>query len=363
MIFKQIRSVDGTGNLSYVIADSDTKNGIIIDPNIEDLNSIFDFITRQMISLKYVIDTHTHVDHISAAGELQKAFGSRLLMHGNTKNKWEAVEEGDKFGIGEILRANAALEVDHYVDDNEELILDSLELNFLFTPGHTDNHISILLGDKVFTGDLLLIGQAGRSDLPGGNPADQYSSLFERILTLPENTKIYPGHDYENNEFALLSDERKNNPFLQKRTREEYVNFVKDFFPPISEFTEGGKATLQCGIKRVIKANDEGFRNINPDELYDLIKNDKDIFLLDVREPYELRAFGAVPGVVNIPMGSIMSSMDKFPRDKKIIVICQHGNRSYEVAHYLAAHGYPEVYNLEEGTVSWLRKYGKTVSV
>jgi glyoxylase-like metal-dependent hydrolase (beta-lactamase superfamily II)/rhodanese-related sulfurtransferase len=366
MIFKQVRSIDGTGTLSYIIADEGTRRGIVIDPNIEDLAAIKRFLTESRVDLEYIIDTHTHVDHISAAGELRRAYDSKFLMHENTRNKWKVVDEGDKFGIGDILRANAALEVDEYVKDNDELVLDSLNIKFLFTPGHTDNHLSILLNNMIFTGDLLLIGQAGRSDLPGGSPEDQYDSLFSKVLTLPGHIKIYPGHDYDENEFALLSTERTNNPFLENRTKEEYVQFVKDFFPPISEFTESGKATLQCGTKRVVNEEKAGFRNINPFELYEMMTGDEDIFLLDVREPFELIAFGAVPGVINIPMGMVISKIGELPKDKRIVVICQSGNRSYEVAHYLSVNGFNKVYNLEDGTISWLyskasAKYSKAI--
>jgi sulfur dioxygenase len=369
MIFKQIRSKDDTGTLSYILADANTRNGIIIDPNIEDMNEIKSFIRETGIDLNYVIDTHTHADHISAAGELKKIFGTKLIMHVNTKDKWKVIDEGDKFGIGDILRANAAFKVDNYVEDNDELTIDSLKIKFLFTPGHTDNHLSVLVDDKLFTGDLLLIGQAGRSDLPGGNPEHQYESLFNKILTLPGTTKIYPGHDYEDYEFAYLEDEKTNNPFLKNRSREEYLEFVKDFFPPISETTAGGKATLQCGTKRIITEKEEPFEDINAPQLAKMIKSDDEIFLLDVREPFELMAFGAIPGVVNIPVGQVVPKLNQLPsKDKTIVVVCQSGNRSYEVAHYLSKQGFKKVYNLEGGTSSWIysrdpevREYHKVV--
>jgi glyoxylase-like metal-dependent hydrolase (beta-lactamase superfamily II)/rhodanese-related sulfurtransferase len=354
MIFRQIRSKDDTGTLSYIIADEKTKNGVIIDPNIEDFQIIGYIIDELGIKLKYVIDTHTHADHVSAAGELKNTFGTKLIMHENTKNKWKVIDEGDKFGIGDILRENAKFKIDKYVNDGDTLELDSLKFKFLFTPGHTDNHISVHIDDMLFTGDLLLIGQSGRSDLPGGNTAEQYDSLFSKVITLPGSTKIYPGHDYEDNEFSYLADEKENNPFLQERTKEEYIEFVKDFFPPISEVTSGGKATLQCGTKRVINDN-EPFKNINVKQLARMMKNENDLYLLDVREAFELMAFGQIPGVVNIPIREVVSRIKELPsKENKIVVVCQSGNRSYEVSHYLAKHGFSNVYNLEGGTTSWL---------
>ena len=180
MIFRQIRSNDGTGTLSYLIADNKTLNGIIIDPNLEDIEYIKEIVKAEGLKVKYIVDTHTHADHKTAAKELKALFGSKLIMHINTKNKWKVVDEGDKFGIGDILRANEKSEVDLYVEDGDEINMDSISAKVIFTPGHTDNHISILIDDMIFTGDLLLIGQAGRSDLPGGNPEDQYDSLFNK---------------------------------------------------------------------------------------------------------------------------------------------------------------------------------------
>jgi glyoxylase-like metal-dependent hydrolase (beta-lactamase superfamily II)/rhodanese-related sulfurtransferase len=354
MIFRQIRSKDDTGTLSYLIADEKTKNGVLIDPNLEDFQNISYLAEELGVNIKYVIDTHTHADHVSAAGKLKEAFGTQLIMHENTKNKWKVIDEGDKFGIGDILRENARFVIDRYVEDGDILEMDSVKIKFLYTPGHTDNHLSVLIEDMLFTGDLLLVGQAGRSDLPGGNTSEQFDSLYNKVLPLSDNIKIYPGHDYEENEFSYLADEKKNNPFLQQSSEQEYLEFVKDFFPPISEITSGGKATLQCGTKRVI-ANDEPFNNIGAKQLARMMKQEKDIFLLDVREAFELMAFGQIPGVVNIPIGQIVSRLEELPaKDTKIVVVCQSGNRSYEVSDFLAKKGFSNVYNLEDGTTGWL---------
>jgi rhodanese-related sulfurtransferase len=171
---------------------------------------------------------------------------------------------------------------------------------------------------------------------------------------LPDDVKIYPGHDYEDNQFSYLYNEKRNNPFLQQESKEEYLNFVKDFFPPISEMTSEGKMTLQCGTKRVI-ADNEPFKNINAKKLAAMMKQKKDLYILDVREPFELLAFGKIPGVKNIPIGQVVSRINELPgKDKNITVVCQSGNRSYEVSHYLAKQGYKNVYNLEGGTSGWI---------
>ena len=362
MLFRQIRSQDGTGTLSYLLGDPATGEAVVIDPNINDTQRILLAAEELGAQITTVIDTHTHADHVSAAGELKRIVGARLIMHEETKNKWKVVDQGDAFGIGDILRANAAHEVDRYVEDGETVKVGSLELQTLLTPGHTDNHISVRAGDMLFTGDLLLIGQAGRSDLPGGNPGYQYASLFTTVLSLPDATKIYPGHDYEDREFALLGDERRVNPFLRQRTKEEYVEFVKEFFPPFAEATAGGAMTLQCGTRRVSTAA-EGYGRVSPAELASLMQQESHLHLLDVREPFELIAFGAIPGVQNIPVGELAFRMDELPVDqtKPIAVVCQSGNRSSEAAHYLVTRGYARVFDLDGGTSAWERDGRKVV--
>ncbi len=199
MILEEIRSEDGTGTLSYLVVDETTRASLLIDPNLSDLLALNATVERLGGRLQYIIDTHTHADHTSAAGELHKRLGAPVLMHENTVHKWKVVDQGDQFGIGDILRANAAIEVQRYLSEGEIVPVGSLQVRIFHTPGHTDNHISPLIEGHLFTGDLLLFGQAGRSDLPGGDPGQQYDSLFKTILSLPDTTWIHPGHDYEGN--------------------------------------------------------------------------------------------------------------------------------------------------------------------
>jgi glyoxylase-like metal-dependent hydrolase (beta-lactamase superfamily II)/rhodanese-related sulfurtransferase len=356
MIVKQIRSADGTGTLSYMIIDEDNRTAAIIDPNIEDTNDFILMAGEMSVHVSHIIDTHTHADHISGADELRKFFNAKTYMHERTKYKMELLKDAAKFGIEDTLNANAKIKIDNYLNDNDSFYMGSLKFEVFHTPGHTDNHISVLVDKALFTGDLLLIGQAGRSDLPGGNTEDQYESLFNKVLQLPDDTKIYPGHDYEGNEFSYLGNERKENPFLQPRTKEEFTEFVKDFFPPFAEATSsGGKMTLQCGAKRIIQDAVE-FQSISASKLFELIKKSQNLYLLDVREPYELMMTGAVKGVKNIPIGELQERVNELPEDKskEIVCICASGNRSYEASHFLVKNGYKKVMNLDGGTYGWL---------
>jgi sulfur dioxygenase len=356
MKIEQIRSVDGTGALAYLIIDETNNLSALIDPNKEDVEKIIKLADSLKIKITDIIDTHTHADHITGADELRKHFNAKVHMHEATKNKSEVLKNAAKFGIEDTLQANVKVQIDNYVNENDIIKVGDLELKVLHTPGHTDNHLSILIEDAVFTGDLLLIGQAGRSDLPGGNSSDQYDSLFNKIIPLPPNTKIYPGHDYEENEFAFLKDELISNPFLQKRTKEEYIEFVADFFPPFAETTgEGGKMTLQCGIKRV-ETDPGGYESIQPQQLAEMMDAGEELFLLDVRQPFELIKRGKIDGVINIPLGELRERINELPQNKsqKIVCICATGNRSSEASDFLVKKGYKNIMNLEGGTYAWL---------
>jgi sulfur dioxygenase len=354
MILEEIRSGDGTGTLTYFIRDHDNGSSILIDPNANDLEEIDSRIQRSGSRLQSIIDTHTHVDHVSAAGILHLRYGAPVVMHENTVHKWKIVDQGDRFGIGDTLRANAAIDVQRYVTHGELLHIGHLEVLLLHTPGHTDNHISPFVEGHLFTGDLLLFGQAGRSDLPGGDPAQQYDSIFDTILTLPDTTWIHPGHDYSNNQPRTLGEEKASNPFLAPRTKEEYIAFVADFFPPLSEATVNGTMTLQCGVQRVT-SSEAGVRDITPEELSRKLSGGNTPLLLDVREPFELIAFGAIPEVVNIRLAELPGHIQDLPRDKEIVVVCQSGSRSLEAAHLLSRSGFPLVFNLQGGTSRWVR--------
>lgn len=355
MKIQQIRSNDGTGTLSYLLSNGGI--GLLIDPNRSDLPEIHRLVEESGIRVTHIVDTHTHVDHISAAGELRRSLQAEVVMHEKTKDKWKVVEQGDRFGIGDTLRANAAITIDRYVQDGDTITTGEISATLLHTPGHTDNHLTVVAGENLFTGDLLLIGQAGRSDLPGGDPGEQYDSLFERILKFPDHTRIYPGHDYAGNEFALLSEEKRTNPFLQPRTREEYRTFVEEFFPPLAEATaRGGAVTLQCGATRVVQET-ENIAMITAEDLAGFLKDHSNTLVLDVREPAELVVTGHIKGAVNLPVGLLPKELNRLPasKDSDIVCVCQSGSRSLEAAHFLQSKGFTKVKNLVGGTMGWIR--------
>lgn len=375
MIFKQF-NFDGC--LAYIIACEKRGKGAIIDPS-HDPKPFLDHIAAHSLKIDYVIDTHTHVDHVSIAPALADALGAKTVMSRLTPLQREIGSRlTELFGIEKILAENARNRIDIYLADGDELHIGDITLKAVETKGHTQDHISILAGDRIFSGDTLLIGQCGRTDLPGGSSRDMYESLFQKYMPLSDDLIVYPAHDYRGNINSSLGFEKTNNVCLKtKRTLDEFEKFLKGLFPPLDAKT--GK--LQCGLSMepgqetgdigpLMKSfciSMENFlaapRNetvIQPEEFLEKLKAHEEIFVVDVREPKELEQTGFIEGAVNIPVRQVAARIEEFPKDlaAPIVVYCASGHRSSHAAVYLRAYGYRNVKNLEYGMHGWTdRKY------
>ena len=205
MIFRQFfDSVSST--YTYLISSGKGREALIIDPVFEKTNQYIQLLEQLELKLVKVIDTHIHADHISGLRELQKRTKCITLM-------------------GEGAPAEV---ISMHVKDNEKIEIENIKLQAMYTPGHTDDSYSFLMNDRVFTGDTLLIKGTGRTDFQNGNPYDQYHSLFDKILKLPEETFIYPAHDYKGENVSTIGEEKKFNPRLQVNSVQEYVKIMEN---------------------------------------------------------------------------------------------------------------------------------------
>ena len=205
MIFKQLfDKISST--YTYLIASKKGREALIIDPVLENVERYVVLLKELDLKLVKVIDTHIHADHISGIAELRDQTNCVTIM-------------GDK---------TPADVVSMQVSDNELIKIDGLELKALFTPGHTSESFSFLMNDRVFTGDTLLIRGTGRTDFQNGNPQDSYNSIFNKLLKLPDETLLCPGHDYNGKKFSVLKNEKKFNPRLQVRNVDEYTNIMNN---------------------------------------------------------------------------------------------------------------------------------------
>ena len=215
MIFNQF--FDKTSSTyTYLISSGKGREALIIDPVIEKVNEYISFLKKMDLKLVKVIDTHIHADHISGLKELNKQTDCALIM-------------GDQ-SPSEIVTLK--------VKDNEKIKIENIELTSIYTPGHTDCSYSFFMKDRVFTGDTLLINGTGRTDFQNGDPEKQYNSLFNRILKLPDETFVYPAHDYNGNKFSTIKKQKINNPRLQVKSSEEYIKIMNNLNLPNPKMIE-----------------------------------------------------------------------------------------------------------------------------
>ena len=203
MIFKQLFD-EKSSTYTYIVASDKGREALIIDPVIEHTSIYTNLLNDFDLRLVKVIDTHIHADHISAMSELKERTNCETVMGEHTKSEVVSLK----------------------VKDNEKINIDGIVLQALYTPGHTDDSYCFTMKDRIFTGDTLLINGTGRTDFQNGNSKDAYNSLFKRLLILPEETLVYPAHDYKGNKYSSIGNEKKNNPRLQVSSAKEYAEMM-----------------------------------------------------------------------------------------------------------------------------------------
>ena len=203
MIFNQFFD-DVSCTYTYLLSSGKGREALIIDPVLEKTDEYISFLKKLDLKLVKVIDTHIHADHISGMKELHKQTDCANIMGENSPS--------------EVVNIK--------VKDNEKIKIENIELTSMYTPGHTDCSYSFLMKDRIFTGDTLLINGTGRTDFQNGNPIDQYHSLFDRILKLPEKTFVYPAHDYKGNKVSTIGQQKHTNPRLQVHSSNQYAELM-----------------------------------------------------------------------------------------------------------------------------------------
>ncbi|MGB9022670.1 MAG: MBL fold metallo-hydrolase [Candidatus Bathyarchaeia archaeon] len=203
MIFEQI-PLGPMQNFAYLIGDEKTGQAAVVDP-AWDVSKIEDTVKRHNLRVIFIIDTHNHHDHTSGNDELAETTGAKVVAHDASKLKKDiSVKDGDVLQVG------------------------SLEVRFIHTPGHSPDSISVLVGNKLVSGDTLFVGECGRTDLPGGSSEQLYDSLFNKLAKLPDEIEVYPGHDYGAKPHSTIAYEKAHNYVLKPRTVREFVQFMKE---------------------------------------------------------------------------------------------------------------------------------------
>jgi glyoxylase-like metal-dependent hydrolase (beta-lactamase superfamily II) len=217
---------DASSTYTYLIGDTDSKKAVIIDPVLEHVDSYLEDLSSNNYSLEYVLETHVHADHITGSSKLRDKTGA-------------------KTAVSMLCGTFCA---DHQLQDGDIIEFGSQSIAVILTPGHTKGSVSYLWQDRVFTGDALLINGCGRTDFQAGDAGTLYDSITQKILTLPDETLVYPGHDYNGRFVSSVAQEKKINPRLAGKSKEEFIDIMDNLnLPNPKQMDVAVPANLQCG--------------------------------------------------------------------------------------------------------------------
>ena len=333
MIFEQIAT---GGCQSYLLGCQATRAAVLIDPELSRIDEYRGLAGQHGLRVRYVVDTHTHADHFSGSRELGRVFDAPVVMHRLSPSPYAELR----------------------LDDGDMLIVGDLRLKALHTPGHTRDSMCLIMDDRVFTGDTLLIGGTGRTDLPTGDPHALYESLFEKLLRLPPETLVFPAHDYKGRSHSTIGAELADNPRLEKRERAAFVEMMQslDLSAP-THLTEALRTNMS-GAKPVSQLLAEAAAKVPFMSLAELASriggNSRDMVILDLREKDAFET-GHVPGALHLPRGQLELRVNSDLPDPtvKILTCCEFGKISTLAAATLRELGYPRATALEGGLAAW----------
>lgn len=336
MIFEQIAT---GGCQSYLMGCGETHAAVLIDPNLKQMDHYLGLAARDGLRIRYVLDTHTHADHFSAARELGRVLNAKVVTH----------------------RLSSAPYADFRLCDGEILRVGEMRLTAMHTPGHTRDSMCVVAEDRVFTGDTLLIGGTGRTDLPTGDPEALHDSLFNRLLKLDPVLKVYPAHDYKGRSHSTIGAEIADNPRLKKRDRDEFVAMMRTLNLEAPTHLTEALRTNMSGGKTVAQMLSDAAANIafiSMTELAERVnRNDLELVLLDVREK-DAFAAGHIPGARHLPRGQLELRVNTELPDptRRILVCCEFGYISTLAAATLRELGYTQAAALDGGLKAWREK-------
>lgn len=350
MLFRQLFDRE-TCTFTYLLADPQLRKAVIIDPVVELVDRDSQFIHELGLDLVLAIDTHVHADHITGAGKLHERFGCHTVVSeaaGATAHK--RVADGDTLEFG-----RQALEV-------------------RLTPGHTAGCMSLVTHDRsrVFTGDALFVRGCGRTDFQGGSAASLYHSVVDRLFSLPEETFVYPAHDYRGRTVSTIGEEKRCNPRLAGRSEAEFVAIMDglDLANP-ARIHEAVPANLRGGYAEGVvpqpAPQDAGWAPVvrtatGVPEVSSrwLAEHAGSLRVVDVREAHELTGpLGTIGGSEHVPMGLFPSVAESWSRAEPVVLVCRSGGRSGTVALQLCERGFERVASLRGGMTAWSNNTGQ----
>ena len=341
MIFRQLfEPVSCT--YSYLLASRRGGEALIIDPVLEKVDRYLQLIKELDLKLVKAADTHLHADHITGLGALRDRTHCITVMGEQTK--------------ADVVSMRLA--------DGDKLTIEGVSLDAIYTPGHTDDSYSFIMGDRVFSGDTLLIRGTGRTDFQNGDARQQYDSLFGRLLTLPEETLVFPAHDYKGDTVSTIGEEKRFNPRLQVKSVEEYVELMNNLKLPNPKMMDVAvPANLHVGLHQEEIAR-RGWALSAQQAM--AIAGRPDIALIDLREPIERERHGVIPSSLHVPYptlqenihaGGMLNELAK-ATGKRILFYCAFGERSAMAVQAAQDVGLSSACHIQGGIDAWKKAGG-----
>lgn len=312
--------VPDDGCLAYLVVDGASRTALALDPRVDQVERFRESLLARDVTLAYVLDTHTHADHLSGVRRLAERTGATVLAHAASKVKGSVrrVRGGETFDLG-----------GHAVR-----VLDA--------PGHTPDSLALLVDGHLFTGDALFAGGAGRTDFMGGSAADLFDT-FRTFEALPDATVVHPGHDYVGRAVTTIGEEKAQNPLLRERDRAAFVSRLSVKRDPPANMA----AILRHNLGEADAAT------VGPAELHALRGQGRPAFVLDVRSPLEFQGEW-IEGSLNVPLEALDARIDEVPADEDVVVVCRTGVRAMIAAETLGRAG-RHARVLEGGVTAWRR--------
>ena len=304
---------------AYLVADVHAREAALVDPRVDRVAEYLTDLEERGLRLRLVIETHTHADHLSGAAELRARTGAEVLISAHAKSDvaTRRLSDGDRVALG------------------------GGEIEVVASPGHTNDSVSLCVGDALLTGDALLIGGAGRTDFQNGSPEALYETLHHRFAGLPGDLRVYPGHDYAGRTHSTLAQERQTNVLLTLTGRDEFVAALR-----------AGRQPKPANMDSIVAANIRGVRpspRIGVEELATALGGPAAPLVVDVRLPAEYRAIHLEPSV-SMPLDELAARRGELPRDRELILLCRTGSRARLAAAELSGF---RTRVLEGGIVAW----------
>ena len=341
MIFPQLFDTTSS-TYTYLIASRRGGEALIIDPVLERVERYIQLMDELDLRLIKAIDTHVHADHITGLGALRDRTRCITVM-------------GEQSGVDVVSMR---------VTDGEKVAIEGVSLDAIYTPGHTSDSYSFLMGDRVFTGDTLLIRGTGRTDFQNGDPRQQYDSIFNRLLKLPEETLVYPAHDYKGETVSTIGEEKAFNPRLQVASVEQYADIMNALDLPNPKMMDVAvPANLHVGLAQ--DRGDLAACSLGCDETLALMEKGEAV-LVDLRDASERQRHGIVPGSVHASYGGLDDHLAPggllhelaTTTGKRLVFYCAYGERSAMAVEAAREAGLNRPCHVSGGIEAWKKADG-----